>query len=137
MAYEKLNFTAGQVLKADHLNHMEEGIANAAMANAAMECVTFDFSTLNNEDNSIQCDKTWEEIIFAIFAGKQLYARVVATIENVDVAATEITVMSPLTYCFDTTTTTISFSGVIYMNDQIMLISIYGSGSWTVAFTFA
>ena len=28
MAYEKLNFTAGQVLKAEHLNHMEEGIAN-------------------------------------------------------------------------------------------------------------
>lgn len=30
MAYEKLGFTSGQVLKADHLNHIEEGIANAS-----------------------------------------------------------------------------------------------------------
>ena len=28
--YEKLNFTSGQVLKAEHLNHMEEGIASAS-----------------------------------------------------------------------------------------------------------
>ena len=27
MAYEKQNFTSGQILKAEHLNHMEEGIA--------------------------------------------------------------------------------------------------------------
>ena len=30
MSYEKLGFVKGQVLKADHLNHMEDGIANAA-----------------------------------------------------------------------------------------------------------
>lgn len=29
MSYNKLGFTSGQTLKADHLNHMEEGIANA------------------------------------------------------------------------------------------------------------
>lgn len=29
MAYEKQNFTDGQTLKAEHLNHMEEGIAKA------------------------------------------------------------------------------------------------------------
>lgn len=29
MSYEKLGFTKGQVLKADHLNHIEEGIAKA------------------------------------------------------------------------------------------------------------
>lgn len=29
MSYEKLGFTSGQKLKAEHLNHMEEGIANA------------------------------------------------------------------------------------------------------------
>ncbi len=32
MAYEKQNFTDGQVLTAEHLNHMEEGIANASKA---------------------------------------------------------------------------------------------------------
>lgn len=36
MAYDKQNFTDGQVLKAEHLNHMEEGIADAmAKAEAA------------------------------------------------------------------------------------------------------
>ena len=30
MSYEKQNFVKGQVLKADHLNHMEDGIAAAA-----------------------------------------------------------------------------------------------------------
>ena len=29
MSYEKLGFTSGQVLKAEHLNHIEDGIANA------------------------------------------------------------------------------------------------------------
>lgn len=29
MSYEKLGFTSGQTLKAEHLNHMEDGIANA------------------------------------------------------------------------------------------------------------
>ena len=29
MSYEKLGFVSGQTLKAEHLNHMEEGIANA------------------------------------------------------------------------------------------------------------
>ena len=32
MSYEKLGFTKGQTLKADHLNHMEEGISNAGGA---------------------------------------------------------------------------------------------------------
>ena len=30
MSYEKLGFTKGQILKADHLNHIEEGIAKAS-----------------------------------------------------------------------------------------------------------
>lgn len=30
MSYNKLGFTSGQTLKAEHLNHMEEGIANAS-----------------------------------------------------------------------------------------------------------
>lgn len=32
MSYNKLGFTSGQTLKAEHLNHMEEGIANAGGA---------------------------------------------------------------------------------------------------------
>ena len=30
MSYEKLGFVSGQILKAEHLNHMEEGIANTS-----------------------------------------------------------------------------------------------------------
>ena len=31
MSYEKQNFVKGQILKAEHLNHMEDGIAAAAV----------------------------------------------------------------------------------------------------------
>lgn len=37
MAYEKLNFSDGQVLTAAHLNHMEEGIAAASSGGATSE----------------------------------------------------------------------------------------------------
>lgn len=30
MSYEKLNFISGQILKAEHLNHMEDGILEAS-----------------------------------------------------------------------------------------------------------
>lgn len=38
MNYNKLGFTSGQTLKAEHLNHMEEGIANAG--NASWDNIT-------------------------------------------------------------------------------------------------
>jgi hypothetical protein len=34
MSYEKLGFTSGQTLKAEHLNYMEDGIANAGGASS-------------------------------------------------------------------------------------------------------
>lgn len=109
---------------------MPDGVGGGSFG----ECVTFDFSTFNGE--TIQCDKTWEEIIFAIFSGKQLYARVTAPFDDIDNGKGEITVMSPLTYCFDSTTTLISFSGVVYMNGTIALASIYANGGdWTFSFT--
>ncbi len=37
MTYEKQNFVAGQVLKAEHLNHMEEGIEKAMNSGGAVE----------------------------------------------------------------------------------------------------
>lgn len=39
MSYEKQNFVDGQTLTAAHLNHMEEGIAGAAMKKTALEKV--------------------------------------------------------------------------------------------------
>lgn len=41
MSYNKLGFTSGQKLKAEHLNHMEEGIANA-VPNACRITLTAD-----------------------------------------------------------------------------------------------
>jgi len=36
MSYTKQNFVKGQVLKADHLNHMEAGIAEAMEQNSGV-----------------------------------------------------------------------------------------------------
>lgn len=49
MAYEKQNFVDGQVLTAEHLNHMEEGIAVAEQTGGAGGEVTqIDFSNFEN-----------------------------------------------------------------------------------------
>lgn len=42
MSYNKLGFTSGQTLKAEHLNHMEEGIANAGRGLKVLEVTTIE-----------------------------------------------------------------------------------------------
>ena len=39
MAYEKQGFATGQVLTANHLNHMEEGIAAAVTVNEMVAAI--------------------------------------------------------------------------------------------------
>lgn len=46
MAYKKQNFVDGQVLKAEHLNHIEEGINNAT--NTAEKSVSFEYQNLSD-----------------------------------------------------------------------------------------
>lgn len=48
MSYNKLGFTSGQKLKAEHLNHMEEGIANAA--NCEFEYYTGEVQLVGNSN---------------------------------------------------------------------------------------
>ena len=45
MSYEKLGFTSGQTLKAEHLNHMEDGIANAGGASSWNDLTDKPFAT--------------------------------------------------------------------------------------------
>ena len=118
------------------MGYATEKYVDEKMAVGIGECVTFDFSTFNGE--TIQCDKTWEEIIFAILSGKQLYAKVTAPFNDMDNGEGVITVMSPFNYCYDTTTNTVSFSGAVYMNSTIMLASVYSSGGdWSFDMTTA
>lgn len=49
MSYEKLGFESGQKLKAEHLNHMEEGIANAF---SSAEAVLYTGQTLTEEQKA-------------------------------------------------------------------------------------
>lgn len=56
MSYEKLGFTSGQTLKAEHLNHMEDGIANAGGGANDRVRVMFDADSWTS-------DKTYEEIM--------------------------------------------------------------------------
>lgn len=48
MSYEKLGFTSGQTLKAEHLNHMEDGIANAGGAEIIEATVNTEFTNALN-----------------------------------------------------------------------------------------
>jgi hypothetical protein len=54
MSYNKLGFTKGQTLKAEHLNHMEEGIANVSWNDLAdkpfYESVDYGDTLLTNRD---------------------------------------------------------------------------------------
>jgi len=59
MAYEKQTWTNGDVITADKLNHIEDGIINGGV---------FTFTATQN-DNGIILNKTWREIKNAIENG--------------------------------------------------------------------
>lgn len=54
MSYEKQNFEDGAVLKAEHLNHMEDGIGTVADAMAELEAVGGELvESVNNHESRI------------------------------------------------------------------------------------
>jgi hypothetical protein len=72
MSYEKLGFVSGQTLKAEHLNHMEEGIAKAGGG--------ADWKANEGEDGYIKNRTHWEqEVDGVIVLPEQTY-----TLENQD-----------------------------------------------------
>lgn len=55
MSYNKLGFTKGQVLKAEHLNHIEEGIANAGGASSWNDLADKPFDVEQDEAVILEC----------------------------------------------------------------------------------
>lgn len=63
MSYEKLGFTSGQTLKAEHLNHMEDGIEAVASGLSIKKIAFTDRPSLwewlqSNWDNAFRCKIT-------------------------------------------------------------------------------
>lgn len=70
MAYEKNNWQSGDVITAEKLNHIEDGIANTGKT-----LVIGGF--IGNADGNPyigEADKTWQEIHDALVAGKECFA---------------------------------------------------------------
>lgn len=65
MSYEKLGFTSGQILKAEHLNYIEEGIANAGGGFVLRPTE----DELSGNDIEIICTTNYDEMLKALEAG--------------------------------------------------------------------
>lgn len=62
MSYEKQTWATGDVITAEKLNHMEDGIAGGTL-------VIGGFSYSDNNELTGTSDKTWQEIYNAMVAG--------------------------------------------------------------------
>ena len=72
MAYEKQNFMVGQVLKAEHLNHMEDGIAALAMFSGDGYDIEGSIVAYDNGTgilDNIVFNRTWSEFVEMIQSG--------------------------------------------------------------------
>lgn len=65
MSYEKQTWTTGEVITAEKLNHMEDGIVNNDTV----------IVTITSTQGVISADKTYEEILDAINNGKYVYLK--------------------------------------------------------------
>lgn len=66
MSYEKQTWEDGQIITADKLNHMEDGIADSGSADFI---ITF---SGNSYDGDGAADKTWAEIVEAYTSGERI-----------------------------------------------------------------
>lgn len=71
MKYEKLNLRDGDVLKAEHIDHLEQGISDLASDSDVMIV-----NVMRNPDATLTSDKTFNELYAALNAGKMLCANV-------------------------------------------------------------
>ena len=58
MSYTKTNWETGDIITAEKLNHMEDGIADGGVL----------FINIDSNDNNYVMDKTWQQIYDAPFA---------------------------------------------------------------------
>ena len=79
MAYEKKTWVTGEVIKAEHLNHIEEGIESNG--------VLFVDETVTTESRNkiFTLSKTWQEIHDALYGGKMVIIKQVEIFEDMPV----------------------------------------------------
>lgn len=70
MSYNKLGFTSGQTLKAEHLNHMEDGIANAGGGAFILRPTE---NELSGDFSEIICTTNYDEMAKALESGTPVY----------------------------------------------------------------
>lgn len=124
MSYEKLGFVKGQTLKAEHLNHMEEGISNASGA---------DWNAKEGEVGYIENRTHYEEIGEIIILPETNYT----LIEDGGIPTTELpntfTLIAGNTYIVNWngvkyTCECIEDRGILAIGDVKALESIIGAG---------
>lgn len=71
MEYKKLNLNDGDVLKAEHIAHLEKGISDLASDSDVMIV-----NVMRHPDATLTSDKTFNELYAALNAGKMLCANV-------------------------------------------------------------
>lgn len=76
MAYEKNIWATGDVVTAEKLNHMEEGI-EAGGSGGGVFVVTFTAPTSGTNIDSV--DKTFDEVLSALKSGANVIARLTST----------------------------------------------------------
>lgn len=79
MTYEKQNFQDGQVLTAEQLNHMEDGIANAGGGSGGVLFANFQ---INWDDSTATSDVSAEQVYNAFTSGRYVVGRGVPIDEN-------------------------------------------------------
>ncbi len=79
MSYEKLGFTSGQTLKAEHLNHIEDGIANAGGATTWDELEGKPFAAVSMSPENGMLSHTPAEILDMADAGKMVLCHATGT----------------------------------------------------------
>lgn len=69
MAYEKLGFVSGQTLTADHMNHIEDGIANAGGSGGSGGGSVMKNIITQTEDYQMSANFTVADVMAQINAG--------------------------------------------------------------------
>ena len=74
MSYEKRTWSTGEIITADKLNHMEDGIANSGSGSGGTSTNIL-IVTFTGSGSTYTCDKTYEEILNAIDNGDVVIGR--------------------------------------------------------------
>lgn len=87
MSYEKQNFKDGQVLTAEMLNKMEDGIANAGGSEQCLPEFIFRINVAYYDEEIITCDATYQQILEKIT--NNVKCRCIVTIDEYGEVSTE------------------------------------------------